>query len=248
MERKHDNIRPSSPDLPQAALVLLILLLVLLSGATAGCQALTTTSSTTALSSATTTQAGRGTTTGTSLPEPGLTTTQPTAQVTTATTTGDQVTTTKPTAATIPTTRSTVQGPDGGPAVYSNDQYGFRFFLPASWQDFTIVADQWQGYALTGKQAGAVTETGPLLSIRHPFWTSEVPRQDIPVMIFTLSQWTALQDEQISVGAAPIPPSELGRNKHYVFALPARYNYAFPAGYEEVEEILKSNPLEPFDP
>jgi hypothetical protein len=28
-----------------------------------------------------------------------------------------------------------------------------------------------------------------------------------------------------------------------VFALPARYNYAFPTRYEEVEKILSSNPL-----
>ena len=46
-------------------------------------------------------------------------------------------------------------------------------------------------------------------------------------------------------GAAPINPSELGRNKRYVFALPPRYNFAFPTGYEEVEEILEGKPLEP---
>jgi hypothetical protein len=36
----------------------------------------------------------------------------------------------------------------------------------------------------------------------------------------------------------------LGRNNRYVFALPARYNFAFPEGYEEVEKILESKPLE----
>jgi len=43
--------------------------------------------------------------------------------------------------------------------------------------------------------------------------------------------------------AAPMGPKELARNTKCVFALPARYNYAFPAGYEEVEEILENNPL-----
>jgi len=40
-----------------------------------------------------------------------------------------------------------------------------------------------------------------------------------------------------------MPPTKLGENDHYVFALPARYNYAFPKGWEEVDQIMKSNPL-----
>ena len=40
-------------------------------------------------------------------------------------------------------------------------------------------------------------------------------------------------------------PKELGRNSKYVFALPARYNFAFPTGFEEVEDILAGNPLQP---
>jgi hypothetical protein len=66
-------------------------------------------------------------------------------------------------------------------------------------------------------------------------------------MIFTLSQWKAMQQEEFHIGAAPFGPRELGRNSRYVFALPARYNYAFPAGYEEVEEILKGYPLQKLD-
>ena len=46
--------------------------------------------------------------------------------------------------------------------------------------------------------------------------------------------------------AAPINPGELGRNVKYVFALPARYNYAFPTGYQEVEKILEGKPLRGF--
>jgi len=34
------------------------------------------------------------------------------------------------------------------------------------------------------------------------------------------------------------------RNENYVFTIPARYNFAFPTGYEEVEKILESKPLE----
>jgi len=129
--------------------------------------------------------------------------------------------------------------------VYQNIEYGFRFQLPDSWRNFTAVDNQWKGTALEGPQAGEVIETGPLISIRHPLWTEETPRQDIPIMVFTISQWNAIQLEQLSLGAAPIGPSELGRNNKYVFALPARYNYAFPLGFEEVEQILKDNPLQP---
>ncbi|MDP1086626.1 hypothetical protein Q6245_30140, partial [Klebsiella pneumoniae] len=68
----------------------------------------------------------------------------------------------------------------------------------------------------------------PMISIRHPDWTSQNPRQDIPIMIFTLAQWNMLQQDEFHIGAAPINPSELGRNTSYVFARPARYNYAFP--------------------
>jgi hypothetical protein len=48
------------------------------------------------------------------------------------------------------------------------------------------------------------------------------------------------------IGAAPIGPKELDRNNKYVLALPARYNFAFPEGYEEVEKILAGKPLQAF--
>lgn len=130
--------------------------------------------------------------------------------------------------------------------VYRNSDFGFSFILPASWKGYTIVAEDWEGRAITGPKQGQVTEQGKLLRIRHPQWTTQVPRQDIPIMIFTPAQWEALQKETFSVGAAPIPPSEYGRNADYVFALPARYNYAFPMGFEEVESILAGHPLKPF--
>ena len=64
-------------------------------------------------------------------------------------------------------------------------------------------------------------------------------------MIFTQSQWLAVSTGTMPmpVSAAPIPPSELGQNSQYVFALPARYNFAYPADYQEVQTILAGNPL-----
>jgi len=63
-------------------------------------------------------------------------------------------------------------------------------------------------------------------------------------MIFTLDQWSQLQQDKIHIGAAPIGPSVLGHNRQYYFALPARYNYAFPEGYEEVNQIIENHPLQ----
>jgi len=127
--------------------------------------------------------------------------------------------------------------------AYMNAEYGFNFYLPDSWKGFTIVTDKWKGIYQVDPQKAE--ETGLIIYIRHPLWTYQNPRQDIPIMIFTTAQWELLQQEKISLGAAPIGPSELGHNFKYIFALPARYNYAFPTGFEEVEDILNNKPLEP---
>ena len=128
--------------------------------------------------------------------------------------------------------------------VYKNDQYGFTFSLPISWNGYSIITDEWEGYTSDEPQA-VVVEKGPMISIRHPQWTSQNPRQDIPILVLTLDQWFLVQGK-FQIGAAPIIPNELGRNSMYVFAIQARYNYAFPKGYEEVEEILKDKPLQVF--
>lgn len=122
---------------------------------------------------------------------------------------------------------------------YRNTQYGFSIALPKSWEGYSIATTEWNGFSV-GAEGNVPFAQGPLILIRHPLWTKEVPRQDIPVMVFTLAEWNSLAKEEFHIGAAPIGPSELGRNAKYVFALPARYNYAFPAGYEEVDQILQS--------
>ena len=128
--------------------------------------------------------------------------------------------------------------------VYKNTEFGFDFTLPATWKDYSVVTNKWEGLAVSQAQTEEEIENGPMISIRHPQWTAENPRQDIPIMIFTIEQWNSLQQEKFDIGAAPIGPTELNRNEKYVFAIPARYNFAFPAGYEEVEQILEGKPLE----
>jgi len=95
------------------------------------------------------------------------------------------------------------------PIVYRNTRYCFSFSLPESWKGYSIVTGKWEGAAIEGPQSGKIVETGLLISIRHPQWTAENPRQDIPVMVFTLPQWNSLQQEKFHIGAAPVGPKEL---------------------------------------
>ena len=123
--------------------------------------------------------------------------------------------------------------------LYRNTKYGFTFRLPESWRGYSVVIDTWHG---TKDEKFDFTR-GPTISIRNPGWTDADPWQDLPVMVFTHAQWKMLQDFVISVGAAPYNSGELGRNRRYVFALPARFDYADVRGVEEADGIIRSNPL-----
>ncbi len=142
-----------------------------------------------------------------------------------------------PTATATPTSTPTV----ATSITYSNTLYGFTFTLPLDWQGYTVLNNSWSGIAPT---SGKTVQSGSLILIRNPKWTAAKKYQDIPIMVFTIGQWDSLIREEYSVGAAPIPPSELARNAQFVFALPARYNYAFPEGYQEVDQILQGKPLQ----
>lgn len=132
--------------------------------------------------------------------------------------------------------------------TYTNKEYGFTFALPQDFEGYSILNEEWEGTDIKNTASKARVFKGPQITIRDPRWTSQVPRQDIPIMILTVDQWNQLQNGEFSIGAAPVNPSELGQNSKYVFALPARYNYAFPEGYEEVQTILDGSPLAAFEP
>ncbi len=137
------------------------------------------------------------------------------------------------------------QGTSAPPASdaveYRNTKYGFAFSLPQGWKGYTIVAGQWEA---SDAQKGSV-ERGPVVSIRHPGWTEENPRQDIPIVVFTLTQWESAQKGDFYVGGSPIGFHELGRNRKYAFALSSRYNEAEVVGREEVDKMLQHEPLRP---
>lgn len=158
-----------------------------------------------------------------------------------AQTQGVSTTTTPPVTqtSTLPTASSTIS--------YVNNEYGFSVTLPADWQGYSIVTSTWNGVGDEACPAGGCPPvTGPIISIRNPLWTSSTPTQDIPIMVFTLGEWSAVSSGTMPVSAAPIPPSELGQNAQYVFALPARYNYAYPQGWQEVQTIMQGEPLRAF--
>jgi hypothetical protein len=112
--------------------------------------------------------------------------------------------------------------------------------LPASWKGYSIVETQWDGSR--GSESD-LEEHGPLILIRHPLYTENNPREDIPIMIFTRKQWREVDNGDFSVSAAPFGPGEIGKNKKYVFALPPRFDYDFLDGWEEVVKIVQGGPL-----
>jgi bla regulator protein blaR1 len=124
--------------------------------------------------------------------------------------------------------------------IYENTQFGFCFRLPASWRRYTVLIGQWGGMVMSTSQM----IQGPSITIRNSKWTRENPYQDIPILIFKPEVWRKVEDAKITVGAAPFPPSELGRNNRYVFALPARLTSGSANGYQEVSNLTREKPLE----
>jgi len=119
------------------------------------------------------------------------------------------------------------------PLIYRNAKYGFCLALPSDWAGFKVLGVRWSGNRKDG-------ESGPKLVIRNPRWTKEKPYQDIPILVFSPAQWRAIENGEFNVSAAPIGPSELGRDGKHVFALPPRFaGFDDAAGTDEVVQILK---------
>jgi len=122
--------------------------------------------------------------------------------------------------------------------LFQYPERGFAIKLPESWKGYQVESAYWEGIRNEPGTGDVVVESGPMITILHPDSTPENPRQGIPIMVLTVSQWEAMLAQEWHIGAAPVLPMEIGRNSQYVFALPARYNYAFLEGWEEVEDII----------
>ena len=150
----------------------------------------------------------------------------------TATTTVATTTTTTTTTTTIATATTTIIKATTSPAtsiiIYQNKQYGFSLDLTPDWQGYSVKTNS--------------IKYGFKIVLRHPKWTAKNPYEDIPILVYPLKQWQKWEATNFDgyPTAAPIGPSERGRNNLYVLATAPRYNFDFNTGFEEVENIIKT--------
>ena len=132
--------------------------------------------------------------------------------------------------------------------TYVNNSFGFSIGLPESWSGYTVNQIKEDIYDISGKTTtnNGVVDSFQVIELHHPLESADNPREVMPIMIFTLTQWAHIENQEWSVGAAPIPPSFLGQNSQWIMALPARYNYDFKPGWEEVDQLVHT--LKTFEP
>lgn len=128
------------------------------------------------------------------------------------------------------------------PLIYHNPQYDFTFSLPASWRGYSVSMQQWEGQTYSAAADKAeVTEHGPIIVLRHPQWRADDPWQDIPIMVYTRSQWEADKQGRFSIGAGGFD-EEIGHNRKYVFGISSRFNAADSVkGWREATDIVDRN-------
>ena len=125
---------------------------------------------------------------------------------------------------------------------YRNNQYGFSLQLPPSWKGYTVTTSTGSvGEVFDG--SGSYPESKEMavyVALHHTKSSSEPDWQALPINIYTLHQWQMIQDGEIHAGgAAPVEPSEIGRNSKYVFATPARWvGFYDSLAQDEAQDIL----------
>lgn len=124
---------------------------------------------------------------------------------------------------------------------YRNSEYGFIFYLPADWTNYSVSTGEWKGYASRGPAGDVEVEHGPVIVIQRPP-ISNLPYQNIPITVFTLKQWNDLLQDKYAVSAGG-EATELGRNSKYLFALEPRYNHDDADGIVEVGNLIAQKPL-----
>lgn len=122
--------------------------------------------------------------------------------------------------------------------IYRNTQYGFSLSMPLTWRGFSTQVRKLQMYPL--EDSNGHVQYATEITLRNPDWRADNRYEDIPIMVFTPTQWKLVNDDdpKYSVSAAPFGPGELGRNSKYVFAVPPRWNYDFSNLYGEAGVIL----------
>ena len=144
---------------------------------------------------------------------------------------------------------NTPKHPSDLPLRYHNAQYDFSFFLPASWRGYSVFTERWEAPLHSADyQRWVGEEHGPIIVIRNPRWKAADRYQDIPITVFTRSQWAAKQQEYFFPNACGMI-DEIWRNRKYVFGIYDRYDdLAIQGnggvevqGAEEAADIIKRN-------
>ncbi|EEF57967.1 conserved hypothetical protein [Pedosphaera parvula Ellin514] len=129
------------------------------------------------------------------------------------------------------------------PVRYENAEYGLTFLLPESWRGYSVLVEQWNGdkYSAAADKL-VVVGHGPIITLRHPQWQANAPRQDIPILVFTRAQWDELHRGNLwpSLYAGGVM-NELWHSQKYVFAMWSRYDLRELNGRQEVAEIVEKN-------
>ena len=124
---------------------------------------------------------------------------------------------------------------------YVNGEYGFEVNLPDLWRGYSVLDNSWTGWKIDGSAGSVGDYGGPLIVLRNPKWTVQQLWQDIPIMVISPKIWNLIQEEKVSVSAAPIPPEKIGENSRYVFATPPRwYGFTDDLGWQEAVNIVKT--------
>jgi hypothetical protein len=126
--------------------------------------------------------------------------------------------------------------PSGLPILYRNPQYNFTFFLPASWEGYAVLTEQWRA----DQTHLAEPEHGSMIILRNPHWQAGTPCEDIPIHIFTRSQWEAEHKDSFFIGAGGFE-CEIGHNREYVFGISSRFSADELKGAQEACLIVGQN-------
>jgi len=133
--------------------------------------------------------------------------------------------------------------PPGAQLRYRNPQYDFTFFLPASWQGYSVLIQEWEGVSyLPAKDTTAVIARGPIIVLRHPQWKADDPWQDIPIMVYTRGQWEAEKQGKFAPNIAGGVIDEMWHNRKFVFGIYSRHNALDSVkGWQEAADIIERN-------
>src|SRR6185295_7330511 len=127
------------------------------------------------------------------------------------------------------------------PIRYHNAKYGFTFFLPASWKGYSVLIQQWESELRSADYQTVIgMEHGPMIVLRNPQWKASEPNQDIPIVVFTRSQWELEIKERINIGAGG-SEKEIAHNAKYVFAISTRFDWGELKGFQEAGRIVDYN-------